>query len=194
MPRTAKMERTTKETQIKFKIRLDGKGESKISTGVGFLNHMLDLFSKHSQMDLSLNCIGDLEVDAHHTTEDIAIVMGSTLRQALGDKKGIERYGDMILPMDETLVLAAVDLSDRACLVYEVPESFRGKIGNFDCELIQEFMSAFANNLRANIHIKIITGGNKHHIAEGIFKALARALKKATRITGEDIPSTKGIL
>lgn len=194
MARTVVKERKTKETQIKLELNIDGNGENKIQTGIGFLNHMLELFSKHGQIDLNLECSGDLEVDYHHTAEDIGIVLGSALKDALGDKKGIERYGNIVLPMDETLVQVALDISDRPYLVFKAPEHFRGDIGTFDSELINEFLSAFTNQLRANIHILVIYGENKHHIAEAVFKGLARALKMAVKITGNEIPSTKGVL
>ena len=194
MARKAMKERMTKETNIRAEINLDGTGKSQIMSGIGFFNHMLELLSKHSGIDIMIEANGDIDVDYHHTVEDIGIVLGSAFRKALGDKKGIERYGDILLPMDETLIQAAIDLSDRAYLVLNVPDAFQGDIGKFDCELVREFFTAFTNHLAANIHINVLYGKNKHHIAEGIFKALARTLRKAIKITGKDIPSTKGVL
>ena len=194
--RRAEIARKTAETDIKIRLDIDGKGEGVISTGVGFLDHMLTLFSRHGKFDLDVSCIGDTYVDDHHSTEDIGIVLGQAFRQALGDKKGIFRYGDIILPMDEALILVSVDVSGRGMLCYRA--NFKTeKIGTFDTELVEEFFIAFASNAGITLHIKQLDGRNSHHIAEGMFKAVARALRKAVdidpRAQGE-IPSTKGVL
>ena len=194
--RTAEIARKTAETDIKLKLNIDGKGEGAISTGVGFLDHMLTLFARHGRFDLTVSCKGDTYVDDHHSTEDIGIVLGQAFRQALGDKKGICRYGDIILPMDEALVLVSVDVSGRGMLCYRA--AFRTeKIGTFDTELIEEFFIAFASNAGITLHIKQLDGRNSHHIAEAMFKAVGRALRKAVdsdpKAQGE-IPSTKGVL
>ena len=194
--RTAQIERTTKETDIKLSLNLDGKGESHVDTGCGFLNHMLTLFAKHSGMDLDVSCKGDVEVDYHHTTEDIGICLGEALAEALGDKKGIVRYGYFLLPMDESLVMTAVDLSGRVYLGYdmEIPTE---KIGDFDTELCKEFWDAFARNGGMTLHIIMLEGVNSHHIIEGCFKAVARTLRKAVKIdieTADQLPSTKGVI
>lgn len=194
MERKITKERRTGETDIRVELNLDGKGTHQIATGIGFFNHMLELFSRHSGMDIALEARGDLDVDMHHTVEDVGIILGEAIREALGDKKGIERYGDIILPMDETLVQVALDISNRPYLVFNVPGEFKGVMGRFDSELVEEFMVAFTANLRLNLHINVQYGKNLHHIAEGIFKGLARALKKAVQITGTTIPSTKGVL
>lgn len=194
MERKITKERRTGETDIRVKINLDGKGVHQIATGIGFFNHMLELFSRHSGIDIDLEARGDLDVDMHHTVEDVGIILGEAIREALGDKKGIERYGDIALPMDESLVQVALDISNRPYLVFHVPEGFKGVMGRFDSELVEEFMVAFSANLRLNLHINVLYGKNLHHIAEGIFKGLARALKKAIQITGTSIPSTKGVL
>ena len=194
--RTASIQRTTAETDITLTLNLDGKGESDIQTGVGFLDHMLTLFAKHGRFDLTLTCNGDTQVDAHHTTEDIGIVLGQAFEKALGDKKGIVRYGSMILPMDEALILAAVDLSGRACLGYDL-QLLRAKVGEFDTELVEEFFLAFVRNCPCSLHLRQPAGTNTHHIIEGAFKAFARALKAAVKIDTEyadEIPSTKGVL
>lgn len=192
--RQSERKRKTEETDVLAKVDLDGDGKCHIATGIGFFNHMLELFAKHGKLDLSLEGRGDLDVDMHHTVEDVGIVLGSVLNEALGDKKGIERYGDILLPMDETLVQVALDLSGRSYLVFQAPDNFKGSIGRFDTELVLEFLTAFTNNLKANIHVRVLYGNNKHHIAEGIFKGLARAFSKAAKITGDEIPSTKGVL
>ena len=194
--RRCEKERNTAETKIKLSLNLDGSGKSEISTGCGFLDHMLTLFSKHSGFDLAVKCDGDIYVDYHHTTEDIAIVLGSAFAECIGDARGIKRYGHIILPMDEALILCAVDIGGRACLNYslEIPSQ---KVGDFDTELTKEFMAAFANNAKINLHLKQLDGENSHHIIEGAFKALARALKSAAEIDEKninEIPSTKGIL
>lgn len=194
--RRAEIARKTAETDIKIRLDIDGKGEGVISTGVGFLDHMLTLFSRHGKFDLSVSCLGDTYVDDHHSTEDIGIVLGQAFRQALGDKKGIFRYGDIILPMDEALILVSVDVSGRGMLCYRA--NFKTeKIGTFDTELVEEFFIAFASNAGITLHIKQLDGRNSHHIAEGMFKAVARALRKAMDVdpsAKDAIPSTKGVL
>lgn len=194
--RNFKMSRKTTETDIRVSVGIDGTGNGTISTGIGFLDHMLTLFSRHGRFDLDISCKGDTFVDDHHSTEDIGIVMGQVFRFALGDKKGICRYGDIILPMDEALILASVDISGRGMLRYTA--DFRtGKIGSFDVELVEEFFQAFAVNAGITLHIRQLDGRNSHHIAEGMFKAVARALRKAVSIDSSacsEIPSTKGVL
>lgn len=194
--RTAKISRKTNETDIKLKFTLDGKGISKIDTGCGFLDHMLTLFAKHGRFDLELSCIGDTKVDYHHTVEDIGIAIGSAFNTALGDKKGIKRYADTILPMDEALILSAVDLSGRSHLEYdlEIPTE---KVGDFDTELVMEFWLGFVRNANCTLHVKKLNGLNSHHIIEGAFKSVARSLNAASMIDKEfadEIPSTKGVL
>lgn len=189
-------ERDTAETKIRLALNLDGTGKSDIDTGCGFLDHMLTLFAKHSRFDLSVHCDGDTNVDYHHTTEDIGIVLGDALRRCIGDAKGIRRYGQRLLPMDETLILCAVDISGRAYLRYSLAIPAQ-KVGDFDTELVEEFMTAFTANAKINLHLKQLDGSNSHHIIEGAFKALARALREAASIDEEskdEIPSTKGIL
>ena len=194
--REAEIKRKTGETDISLTLNIDGKGKSDISTGVGFLDHMLDLFTRHGRFDISLTCKGDTFVDDHHSTEDIAIALGSAFRSALGDKRGIKRYGDIILPMDETLILAAVDISGRGML--KLTSDFQTeKIGTFDVELVEDFFISFAQNAGITLHIKQLDGRNSHHIAEGMFKAVARAMRKAVEIdecSKDEIPSTKGVL
>lgn len=194
--RTAEIKRTTAETDISLKINLDGKGESKIDTGVGFLDHMLTLFARHGRFDLELSCKSDLYVDAHHTTEDIGIALGKAFSDALSDKRGIKRYGSTILPMDETLILSAADISGRSYLNYDlhIPTE---KVGDFDTELVEEFWLGFVKNSDMTLHIKQLEGKNSHHIIEGTFKSVARTLKEAVKIDEEfkdEIPSTKGVL
>lgn len=194
--RTATIKRKTAETDINLTINLDGRGESKVSTGVGFLDHMLTLFSKHGRFDLEVTCNGDTYVDDHHTVEDIGIALGEAFFKALGEKKGIVRYGSVILPMDEALILSAVDLSGRDFLGYELSIPTY-KVGTFDTELVEEFFLGFVRNLKCNLHIRQLSGTNSHHIIEGAFKATARALKEAVRIDDlykDEIPSTKGVL
>ena len=195
MSRTASIERKTAETNIRLKLNLDGTGQADIATGVGFFDHMLTLFAKHSATDLSVHAEGDLHVDQHHTVEDVGICLGQTLKQAVGDKAGIRRYGHFTLPMDETLATVAIDLSGRAALGYRV-DIPAAKIGDFDSELILEFWNAFAGNALCNLHILVHYGTNSHHISEAIFKCTARALRMALeadpRMTG--VPSTKGSL
>ena len=194
--RTAKITRQTAETDITLELNIDGRGESKISSGCGFLDHMLTLLAKHARFDLALTCKGDTEVDDHHTAEDIGIVLGQALAKALGDKKGINRYGNMILPMDEALILSAVDISGRGCLVYDlqIPSE---KVGTFDTELVEEFWLSFVRNADCTLHIRSLSGKNSHHIIEGAFKSVARSLRAAVAVDpafADDLPSTKGVL
>ncbi|MGM9551858.1 MAG: imidazoleglycerol-phosphate dehydratase HisB [Clostridia bacterium] len=188
--------RETGETQIKAVLKIDGKGESRVQSGCGFLDHMLTLFAKHGRFDLNLQCKGDVEVDYHHSVEDIGIVLGDAFNKALGDKKGITRYGSTILPMDEALIMTAVDLSGRSYLGYNVNIPTE-KVGDFDTELVEEFFLAFTRQCRCNLHINMLSGTNSHHIIEGIFKSVARSLKAAVKIEEgfeNEIPSTKGVL
>lgn len=194
--REATVIRNTAETKIQLELNLDGTGESSIDSGCGFLDHMLTLFAKHGRFDLKLKCDGDTEVDYHHTVEDIGISLGKAFCEALGDKRGIVRYGNFILPMDEALVLCAVDVSGRDYLAYglEIPTQ---KVGDFDTELVEEFLLGFVRNCGITLHIKQLAGTNSHHIIEGGFKCLARALKQAVSIDEkfkDEIPSTKGVL
>ncbi|MBR3869353.1 MAG: imidazoleglycerol-phosphate dehydratase HisB [Clostridia bacterium] len=194
--RTYSTERKTAETDIKLSLNIDGTGKSEINTGCGFLDHMLTLFAKHSGFDLTVTCKGDTYVDYHHTSEDIAIVLGDALYRCIGDAKGICRYGHIILPMDEALILCAVDAGGRACLNYKLSIPTE-KVGDFDTELVEEFMAAFTRSAKINLHMKQLDGTNSHHIIEGAFKALARALRAAVSIDEkfkDEIPSTKGIL
>ncbi len=194
--RTSEINRTTAETDIKLSLSLDGKGESNIDTGCGFLNHMLTLFAKHGRFDLDVKCKGDTDVDYHHTVEDIGIALGTAFSQALGEKKGIKRYGNMILPMDEALILSAVDISGRVYLGYELCIPCE-KVGDFDTELVEEFWYGFVRNAGMTLHIKKLAGANSHHIIEGAFKSVARSLKEAVSIDkdfADEIPSTKGVL
>ena len=194
--RTAEITRKTGETDITLGLTLEGTGKSSISTGVGFLDHMLTLFAKHGRFDLELTCKGDTWVDDHHTAEDVGIALGQAFCQALGNKQGINRYGDITLPMDEALILAAVDLSGRDYLGYglQIPTQ---KVGSFDTELVEEFWLGFVRNAGCNLHIRQLAGTNSHHIIEGAFKAVGRALKDAVTIDpafANEIPSTKGVL
>ena len=194
--RKAEMTRQTAETKIKLCLNLDGSGQNNISTGVGFLDHMLELFACHGRFDLDISCEGDLQVDAHHTTEDLGIALGRAFDQALGERRGIYRYGSLALPMDETLVLAAVDISGRGVLVCDLPIPAQ-KVGDFDTELVKEFLLAFTREIKAAVHLRLLTGENSHHIIEGAFKALARALRQAVAIDPEaadSIPSSKGAI
>jgi imidazoleglycerol-phosphate dehydratase len=195
MTRTASIERRTAETQIRLSVNLDGPGLVSVRTGVGFLDHMLELFARHGALGLHVEATGDLHVDHHHTVEDVGICLGQAVRQALGDKHGIRRYGHFTLPMEETLVTVALDLSGRYYLVFQA-DCPTEKIGDFDSQLLEDFWQAFAANALCNFHVVLHHGRNSHHIAEAIFKAAARALRMATesdpRVTG--IPSTKGVL
>ena len=194
--RKAEIKRKTGETDIKLQLNLDGKGESKIESGCGFLDHMLTLFAKHGRFDLNVKCKGDTFVDYHHTVEDIGICLGQAFKDALNDKKGITRYGSTILPMDEALILTAVDISGRSFLVKEL-DIKSNKVGDFDTELVEEFLRAFTSNLACNLHVKQLAGTNAHHIIEGTFKALARCVRQAVEIDEKlcgEIPSTKGVL
>lgn len=193
--RTARIRRETAETKITLALNIDGTGKADVRTGIGFFDHMLTLFAKHSLMDLTVRCEGDLQVDYHHTVEDVGIVLGQALKQALGDKRGMVRYGFFYLPMDETLSRVVVDLSNRPFLEYRVPGKNR-KAGDFPMTLVEEFMRALANNAGMNLHIELLYGRDAHHIAESIFKGLARALDQACRIDPrvKGLPSTKGKL
>ncbi len=191
--RTAKIHRQTKETEVSCELNLDGVGKYEIDTGIGFLDHMLSHLSKHGKIDLVVKAKGDLNVDAHHTVEDIAICLGGCLVKALGDKKGIVRYGHSSVPMEETIANVSVDLSGRASCVYNV-DYRTDKIGDFDVECLQELLRSFSNTGKFNLHINVPYGSNSHHIAEAIFKGLGQALAKAVKIVGTDVPSTKGIL
>lgn len=195
-PRTAAITRRTAETDISLRIDLDGSGQSTIDTGIGFFDHMLTLFAKHGLVDLEVAAKGDLHVDFHHTVEDTGIVLGQAVRQALGDKRGLVRYGCSYLPMDETLARVVVDLSGRAFVEYRAPQQADVIGGAFSFQLVEEFIRAFAHNLAANVHVEILYGRDSHHMAEAIFKGLARALDQATRIDARvaGIPSTKDVL
>ncbi|MGM9615372.1 MAG: imidazoleglycerol-phosphate dehydratase HisB [Oscillospiraceae bacterium] len=194
--RTAAITRKTAETDIALTLRLDGTGRSDIDTGVGFLDHMLTLFARHGRFDLTVTCRGDAQVDDHHSTEDIAIALGEAFREALGDKRGITRYGSMLLPMDEALVLVAADISGRGLLRYslELPAQ---KVGTFDTELVEEFFMAFARTAGITLHLRELDGTNTHHIIEAAFKGFGRAMRQAVSIdaaAADEIPSTKGVL
>ena len=194
--RTAEIIRKTAETEITLKLDLDGRGESDIATGVGFLDHMLTLFAKHGRFDLTLRCKGDTWVDDHHSVEDIGIALGQAFAKALGDKRGVARYGSCILPMDEALILTAVDLSGRAYLGYDLRIPTQ-RVGTFDTELTEEFFFAFVRNAACTLHLRKLAGTNSHHIIEGAFKSAARSLRAAVRIEEQfrdEIPSTKGVL
>lgn len=192
--RTAEIARKTAETDISLTLNLDGTGKSSVNTGCGFLDHMLTLFAAHGRFDLTVVCRGDTQVDDHHSVEDIGICLGKAFTQALGDKRGITRYGSFLLPMDEALILSAVDISGRSCLCFglEIPTE---KIGAFDTELVEEFFLAFTRCCPMSLHFKQLAGKNSHHIVEGAFKSVARALKAAVALDGtNEIPSTKGVL
>ena len=194
--RKGEINRKTAETDIKLSLTLDGKGTANISTGCGFLDHMLTLFASHARFDLDIQCVGDTEVDYHHSVEDIGICLGKVFAEAVGDCKGIRRYGNMMLPMDESFVLCAVDVSGRAYLNYGLDIKAE-KIGDFDTELIEEFFLAFVRNSNLTLHVKQLDGRNAHHIAEAAFKAFARALRQAVEMDDrakDEIPSTKGVL
>ena len=192
--RVSEITRNTAETRISLRLNLDGTGKAEIDTGVGFLNHMLTLFAAHGKFDLTVKCAGDVEVDDHHSVEDIGICLGQAFQAALGDKRGITRYGSFLLPMDEALILSAVDISGRSCLCYglDIPTE---KIGTFDTELVEEFFLGFTRNCPMSLHLRQLAGTNSHHIVEGAFKSVGRALKAAVALDGSnEIPSTKGVL
>ena len=192
--RTAEITRNTAETNISLKVNLDGTGKNEVNTGVGFLNHMLTLFAAHGKFDLEVRCVGDTDVDDHHSVEDVGICLGQAFRQALGDKRGIARYGSFLLPMDEALILAAVDISGRSSL-NDALEISTEKIGSFDTELVEEFFLGFVRSCPMSLHLQKLAGTNSHHIVEGAFKAFGRAMKAAVALDGTDkIPSTKGVL
>ena len=194
--RTANINRTTGETEIRLGLNLDGTGRSNIQSGVGFLDHMLTLFTKHGRFDLVLTCSGDTDVDDHHSVEDIGIALGQAFKEALGEKRGIVRYGFFLLPMDEALIQTAVDLSGRSYLAFNVPMPAQ-KVGTFDTELVEEFFLGFTRNLGCNLHVRSRAGSNTHHVIEGVFKCAARALKDAVAVDPAlegEIPSTKGVL
>ena len=195
MKRTDRQVRKTRETEIETVLNVDGSGKSEISTGIGFMDHMLELFARHGKFDLKVKACGDLEVDAHHTMEDLGLVLGTAFAKALGDKAGIRRYGSFLLPMDESLVLIALDLSGRPYLVYDLVPPVE-KVGTLDTALFHEFFQAFCVKGGINLHIKLMTGGEIHHIFEAVFKGLARALEQAVSHDPKEkgIPSTKGIL
>jgi len=195
MTRAATIERVTKETRIKLSLNVDGKGDAKICTSVPFLDHMLNLFARHGLFDLEVEASGDIDIDFHHTVEDIGIVLGEVFKQALGDKNGIRRYGKATVPMDETLASVAIDISGRPYLVYHVALP-KVKIGEFDVELAREFFQAFVNHCGLNLHINVMYGENVHHIIEACFKAVARAMDVATQLDPrvEGVMSTKGVL
>lgn len=194
--RTSEINRKTNETDIKLKLNIDGEGKNSIDTGCGFLDHMLTLFSRHARFDLEVKCVGDTYVDYHHTVEDIGIVLGKALANCLGEMRGIKRYGSFILPMDESLILTAVDISGRSYLGFslDIPTQ---RVGDFDTELVREFFEAFVRNSNITLHINQLEGYNSHHIIEGAFKSVARSLKEAVSIDERfknEIPSTKGVL
>src|SRR5882724_4956299 len=194
--RNATIKRKTKETDIEVTVNLDGTGVSSVATGIGFFDHMLDLLARHSRIDITIKAKGDLHIDHHHTTEDVGIALGQAVRQALGDMKGITRYADVHVPMDEALTRVAIDISGRPLLVFKA-EFVRDKVGSFDTELVQEWFQAFAMNSGVTLHVETLYGTNDHHIAESCFKGLARALRAAVAIdprAGNEVPSTKGTL
>jgi len=194
--RTGKISRATKETDVSVSVNLDGTGQAEISTGIGFLDHMLDLLARHSRIDITVKAKGDLHVDHHHTTEDVGIVLGQAVKQALGDMRGIARYADVHIPMDEALSRVVIDISGRPVLVFRV-QFPRDKIGEFDVDLVREFFHAFASNAGITLHVETFYGENSHHVAESCFKGLARALRAAVAIDAAasgEVPSTKGSL
>ena len=194
--RKATIRRTTKETDVEVEVNLDGNGTSSVTTGIGFLDHMLDLLARHGRLDIAVKAKGDLHVDHHHTTEDVGIALGQAVKQALGGMKGITRYADVHMPMDEALTRVAIDISGRPFLVFK-PKFVRDKVGSFDTELVQEWFQAFAMNAGLTLHVETLYGSNDHHIAESCFKGLARALRAAVAIdprAADEVPSTKGVL
>ena len=190
--RTVEISRDTRETRIYVKLDLDGKGRVSVDTGVGFFNHMLELFGVHSGLDLTVRCEGDTDVDFHHSVEDVGICLGKAFKEALGDKTGIARFADRVIPMDECAALVALDISGRPFLNFE--KKMTGKIGEFDAELVEEFMRAFAFNAGVNLYIDLLKGGNMHHEAEAIFKAFAKCVQDAVKIVSDKVPSSKGVL
>lgn len=194
--RTAAIERKTAETDIRLTLTLEGSGKSAVDTGCGFMDHMLTLFARHGRFDLDVKCTGDTNVDYHHTVEDLGIVLGAAFAQALGDKRGINRYGSCVLPMDEALILTAADLSGRACLVFDLPLA-SGRVGDFDTELVKEFFLGFVRSAACTLHIRELSGDNTHHVIEGTFKSFARTMRSAVAAdpgAAGEIPSTKGLL
>ena len=191
MERKAEYERKTKETEIKIEVNLDGKGDFSVSTGIGFLNHMMERLSKFSGIDLKVDAKGDIEVDTHHLIEDTGICLGEVIKKALGDKKGIKRYGFSSIPMDETLIQISLDISGRPFLIFNVP-LIKGREGSFEVEDTKEFLKGFTNHLGLTLHVNFIYGNNLHHINEAIFKGLGIEIKEAIKIEGENLPSTKG--
>ena len=194
--RKGAVSRKTKETDVEVELNLDGQGRSQVATGIGFLDHMLDLLARHSRIDITVKAKGDLHIDQHHTTEDVGIALGQAMKQALGDMKGITRYADVHMPMDEALTRVAIDISGRPYLVFEA-EFSRDKVGSFDTELVEEWFRAFAINAGVTLHVALLYGSNDHHIAESCFKGLARALRAAVSIdprAANEVPSTKGSL
>lgn len=190
--RSASIRRKTKETDISLTLALDGQGKAEIGSGVGFFDHMLELLIVHAGFDLTLSCKGDTQVDFHHTVEDVGIALGDALKEALGDRRGIARFADRLIPMDECAALVAVDLGGRAYLAYEAP--LEGKAGEFDLELVEEFLRAFSYHAGMNVYVRMLRGGNRHHEAEAIFKALAKCLQDAVKVVSDRIPSSKGVL
>lgn len=191
--RAGKSERNTKETQITLALNLDGSGKNDIDTGIGFFDHMMELFACHGGMDMTLRVHGDLRVDAHHSVEDVGIVLGKLLHELLGGKKGIARYATSYIPMDETLCRTVIDVSGRPCLVFHAPE-LKGKIGDFDAELVEEFFRAVCSYGLITAHVEVLYGGNGHHMAEAAFKSFAHALRDAVAVVGDTVPSSKGVL
>lgn len=190
--RSANITRKTRETDIVLSVGLDGTGKAEISTGVGFFDHMLELLTVHSRMDIRLVCKGDLQVDAHHTVEDVGIALGDCVKEALGDKRGVARFADRLVPMDEVAAQVAIDFSGRPCLIFE--ETLTGKVGNFDMELVEEFLRAFTTHAGCNLYVHILRMGNRHHMAEAIFKALALCVRDAVKVVSDSVPSSKGML
>lgn len=190
--RKAEIKRTTKETDISLKLTIDGAGRAEIRTGVGFFNHMLELFTVHGGLDISLTCNGDIEVDAHHSVEDVGIALGDAFKAALGEKRGIARFAQRVVPMDECVALVAIDWSGRPYLAFE--DKLEGKVGEFDMELVEEFLRAFSTHAGLNIYVKLLRGGNRHHEAEAVFKALALCVRDAAKIVSDRVPSSKGVL
>lgn len=190
--RTAEVKRTTRETDISLAVDLDGTGKAEIGTGVGFFDHMLELLAVHSHMDVTLSCKGDLQVDAHHTVEDVGIALGDCVKAALGTKRGIARFADRLVPMDEVAAQVAIDFSGRPCLIFE--DTLTGKVGNFDMELVEEFLRAFSTHAACNLYVRILRMGNRHHMAEAVFKALALCIRDAVTVISDAVPSSKGML